>query len=243
MAEGGTPHSGAIEAASLRMDKKPRNVFVGYSYKDQKKDDYRSVFYRVGRALDVDFAFADEKIMNIHIVDKIARMIREAQFSIFDISGWNPNVTLELGLAWGFNEKAYIAFDPNKTSSEDVPADLRGFDRLQYDSYTEFETKLSRLIAQEFPPEIDADPLGDLQSKCLDLISKTPGLRVTEIAKALGVAKDLAKLIIAQLVDGDKLESRGATRGTRYYPKGTAPPIDTIPKTVPSEQPKGQPPK
>jgi len=219
----GNVESTVIEAGRLRMDKKPRTVFVAYSYRDQKKDDYRSVFERVGKALDVTFVFADEKITNIHIVDKIARMIREAQFSIFDISGWNPNVTLELGLAWGFREKAYIVFDPHRTTSEDVPADLRGIDRLQYESYTEFESKLSKLMAEEFPPKIIADPLGELQKQSLELISITPGLKVTDIAKALGVATNLAKLIVGQLAENGKLETRGATRGTRYYLKGSAP--------------------
>jgi hypothetical protein len=49
-------------------------------------------------------------------------------------SGWNPNVTLELALALGFGEKAFVAIDPARTQVDEVPSDLRGLDRIQYGS-------------------------------------------------------------------------------------------------------------
>ena len=73
-------------------------------------------------------------------------MIKAAQFSIFDVTGWNPNVTLELGLAYGYNEKVYIAFNPKLGASNDIPSDLGGIDRIQYVSYTEFEKKLAEIV-------------------------------------------------------------------------------------------------
>ncbi|HTT45660.1 MAG TPA: hypothetical protein VMH38_06555, partial [Thermoplasmata archaeon] len=130
-------------ATVLPTRKIPRQVFVAYSYKLYPTVDYRRVYERVGDTFDVKFLFADEKITDLHILQKIANMILESQFSIFDISGWNPNVTLELGLAYGFRERAYIAFDPAKTPVDDVPADIRGVDRIQYSSYTELEEKLN----------------------------------------------------------------------------------------------------
>ena len=94
----------------------PRQVFVAYSYKLYPKADYRKVYQELSKAFQVQFVFADEKITNLHILQKIANYIRSSRFGVYDVSGWNPNVSLELGLAFGLNEKAYIAIDPTKPS-------------------------------------------------------------------------------------------------------------------------------
>lgn len=77
-----------------------------------QEQDYRRIFRSLTSAFEVKFVFADEKITNLHILKKIENYIRESQFGIYDISGWNANVTLELGLALGLEETAYIAIDP-----------------------------------------------------------------------------------------------------------------------------------
>jgi hypothetical protein len=212
-----------ILPTTLPRGKVPRQVFVAYSYKLYPTDDYRAVYQRVGKAFGVNFVFANEKITNLHILEKIANFIRESQFSIYDISGWNPNVTMELGLSFGFGEKAFIAFDPSKTPVDEVPADIRGIDRLQYSSYSELEGKLAIVIGQEFPPEQKSDPMGSLMTQIVEILTKTPGLHAPELATALGVSRDLTSFLAGQMVDKE-LETRGVKRGTRYYVKGTAPP-------------------
>ena len=42
--------------------RKPRQIFVAYSYRLYPKDDYRRVYNELKRAFQVDFVFADEKI-------------------------------------------------------------------------------------------------------------------------------------------------------------------------------------
>ncbi len=76
-------------------------------------------------------------------------MIEEATFSIFDITGWNANVALELGIAVGLNEDYYILFNPERDQT-DVPSDLGGIDRLQYTDFTSLKSELSRLMEQQF---------------------------------------------------------------------------------------------
>jgi len=117
--------------------KNSRQIFVAYSYRLYPKADYRKVYKELSEAFNVEFVFADEKITSLHILQKIANYIRSSRFGIYDISGWNANVTLELGLAFGLNEKAFIAIDPAKTDISEVPSDLRGIDRIQYGSYSE----------------------------------------------------------------------------------------------------------
>jgi hypothetical protein len=183
------------------------------------------VYKELAEAFHVEFVFADEKITSLHILQKIANYIRSSRFGIYDISGWNANVTLELGLAFGLNERAFIAIDPAKTHIDEVPSDLRGIDRIQYSSYSELQEGLAKLLAQEIPvqPAHDVEnQLTQLREQAIRVIGEGDGLKVTDIAELLGVSVDMAKLVVRPLVGGH-LELKGIKRGARYYPKGAAP--------------------
>ena len=199
--------------------RKPRQIFVAYSYKLYPQADYRRVFQDLKKAFQVEFVFADEKITSLHILQKIANYIRESRFGIYDISGWNPNVTLELGLAFGLNEKPFIAIDPSKTDINEVPADLRGIDRIQYGSYAELQTGIEKLLIQEFPPQPTHDvenQLTQLRTHAVKAISESEGLKINDIAKLLGVSIEMAKVIVKPLV-GEQLRIEGVKRGAKYY--------------------------
>jgi hypothetical protein len=92
----------------------------------------RRPFNEIAKAFDVIFEFADEKITNKQILEKITSMIAGSRFSLFDITGWNTNVALELGIAIGMNKDYYLLFNPTHESNPygDVPADLGGLDRI-----------------------------------------------------------------------------------------------------------------
>lgn len=199
--------------------RKSRQIFVAYSYKLYPKADYRRVFEDLKNAFQVEFVFADEKITSLHILQKIANYIRESRFGIYDISGWNPNVTLELGLAFGLSEKSFIAIDPAKTEIAEVPADLRGIDRIQYGSYAELQIGIEKLLAQEFPlqPTHDVEnQLKQLRDHAVKVVSESEGLKIFDIAKLLGVSIEMAKVIVKPLV-GEKLRIEGVKRGAKYY--------------------------
>lgn len=209
-----------IDVALPELSKKPRQVFVAYSYRLYDKRDYRKAFDEVGKAFGVNFVFADEKISSLHILQKIANQIRESEFGIYDITGWNPNVTLELGLALGMAERVFVALNPKQTEMDDLPSDLKGMDRLQYGSFSEFQDELERLLSQELPPKRDReaeDFLSRLQEDVVDAVRKAPGINVTTIAKAVGVNTDLVKIAVQNEM-GTRLQMKGRTRGARYYP-------------------------
>lgn len=204
-------------------------VFVAYPYNFSKAD-YRRVFKEVGKAYEVDFTYADEKITNKQILEKIETMIEEAEFSIFDITTWNPNVALELGIARGQGVDYYILFSPN-TDQGDVPADLGGIDRLQYDDYTQLEIEVARLMRQQFgapakEQDRKAKERGAQVTEHLDAIAKEipllvrrePGLAIGGIASSMGLPLEVAKPIVRDLVADGQLRAEGATRGTKYFP-------------------------
>lgn len=203
------------------LRKKARQIFVAYPYKIYNKNDYRRPFTDVAKAFDVEFVFADEKISDLHILQKIQNLIETSRFGIYDITGWNPNVTLELGLAMGMGERSFIAFDPSKTEIKEVPSDLRGIDRIQYASYHDLQTSLEALIGQELPiikSNETENQIDKLRENAISLVSDASpdGLGVADIAKALGISTDLAKVVIKPLV-GSPFQTKGIKKGMKYF--------------------------
>lgn len=210
-----------------------KQVFVAYSYRLYPKDDYRGVFKELAKKYDVTFLYADEKITNMHIMKKIETLIRGSDFSIFDISGWNPNVTLELGFTMSILEDWYIAINPDKTEINDVPSDLRGLDRIQYNSYTEFGTKLTILMEQWYPlrkPASIDDFINDRKPQIIDLLRRSPGQTMSTIAAVLSLDVPVAQFVVRPMV-GIELETCGTRKATKYYVKGSAPTGGASPHT------------
>ena len=197
-----------------------KQIFVAYAYNLYDKRDYRRV-YSNRESYRTKFIFADEKITNMHILQKIISYIRASDFSLFDISSWNPNVTLELGIALALSDKWYIAFNPAETELDEVPSDIRGIDRIQYSSFSDFEDKLTALLEQWYPKShvrtVD-EYLGSMEANVKDLLSKQPGLKVVDIAEVLSINKKMVQVIVRQLLESGDLRLEGQTRGARYYP-------------------------
>jgi hypothetical protein len=221
-----------VASHSIITRKSPNTVFVAYPY-EFSKEDYRDSFSQVGDEFGVTFLYADEEITNKQILDKIKGMIEGATFSIFDITSWNANVALELGIAVGLNEDYYILFNPEHDQT-DVPSDLGGIDRLQYADFTSLKAELSRLMEQQFgAPEDEEQESGspgdsfnhqidELRDAVPDIVSANPGIQIGGIASQLGIPVEFAQSVTRPLVE-DSIESQGERRGTRYFLKGAAP--------------------
>jgi hypothetical protein len=201
-----------------------KQVFVAYSYKEYPKADYRKIFSEIEQEYELTFVFADEKITNMHILQKIISFIRASEFAVFDITGWNPNVTLELGFAMATTENWYIAFNPDKTDLTEVPADLRGIDRIQYRSFSELGEKLRVLIEQRYPKRVEGIDayLDGLRDSAKNALASQPGMTMSELAELLGTSVKVTQLAVRPLV-GTDLETTGKTKAMKYYLKNQAP--------------------
>ncbi len=220
----------SLPSFEANMSSAKPKIFVAYPYSFSKAD-YRGAFRKVAKQYNVEFMYADQRITNRQILDKITLMIEEAEFSIFDVTSWNPNVALELGIALGREQDYYIIFNPNE-GQEHPPSDLGGIDRLQYMDYNELTQEIGRLMRQQFgaPTKGKATPsttedadvvaqLERLQTQIPDIVRQDPGMPIGSIASSIGVPVDFAKNLVRPLV-GDSLRTEGAKRGTRYYPIG-----------------------
>ena len=105
------------------------NVFVGCPYSGSFN------FKAFKAALDrIPFRwyYADTGLTTKHLLGILTSYISAVDYCIFDISTWNPNVALEIGLAEGLGVDYYILL--NRKLKKDVPADIQGLQRIEYDS-------------------------------------------------------------------------------------------------------------
>jgi len=80
--------------------------------------------------------YADTHLSTKHLLGILTSYIKAVDFCIFDISLWNPNVALEIGLAEGLGVEYYILL--NRNLSKGVPADIQGFQRIEYENPSGF---------------------------------------------------------------------------------------------------------
>lgn len=81
---------------------------------------------------------ADEKFSTVDILCKICKAIQESQYVIINISGQNPNVMFELGLAYGLNKTVFLIKDARSTEI----SDLKGLEYTQYSNAGDLASKL-----------------------------------------------------------------------------------------------------
>ena len=132
-------------------DVRPTNeCFVGHKFTTKKIDDLRRA---INGAIGTVFPhikpyYADRELKG-DIRCKICDKIRASKFGIYDISevcnecnNTEPNVTWELGLAYGFGKLAILILEENSK----VASNLQGLDRINYKSMLDLETKLKEKI-------------------------------------------------------------------------------------------------
>jgi hypothetical protein len=193
-----------------------RHIFVAYPwalYEDRTA--YKRAYTSMERALNVKFVFAEQRVSTGTVLEKIVEMIEDAAFGIYDVSQWNANVTLEYGIAIGLGSRAFIAFNPDKTDLGDVPADVRGYDRLQYRDLDDLSSAVEEVVVQELGTGGPAvDPLEADRRHLLGVIRENPGQTLRQLTELSGYKKDYVQLLIRR--SASDLKSTGATRGTRY---------------------------
>ncbi|MDD5016385.1 MAG: hypothetical protein PHW73_15055 [Atribacterota bacterium] len=110
------------------------NVFIGHPFGGRfAVTKFRALF----KELPFTVQYGNTNIQTKHLLAIMKEQISKSDFSIFDLSDWNSNVALELGLAEGLKRKPlkkyYILL--NTRRSKNVPADIQGMQRIEYTSY------------------------------------------------------------------------------------------------------------
>lgn len=126
----------------LNPPEKKNRVFVAMPFSDEYRDSYEYGIKLVLDALGIDHFKADNEISNKDIMCKNCRELQSCSKVIANISGLNPNVMLELGLAYGLGKEVIVIKD-KKTASI---SDLGSVEYIEYSHAGELQQKLPKVL-------------------------------------------------------------------------------------------------
>lgn len=212
-------------------------VFVGCSYTPWPLAGYKDAFREAMRAQpDVLFEFADVRISDTWILDKVRQHIERSDFGLFDITYLNPNVLLELGIAIGMKKKAYILVNSEhddqgglfkrifSSRRPGLPVNLQGLELIKYSSKSELMKRLGSLT-ETLRSSIDPRTLSHsarVKEAVLQVIRKQPGLGIREIESKSGETVEFVRSAISRLRKEGLVKTKGSRAATQYYPNVTA---------------------
>lgn len=99
---------------------KPNKIFIATSFSDDYRDSYEYGIKIALEQLGLEYYRADNEVSNRDIMCKICQELQSCGKVIANISGLNPNVMLELGLAYGLGEKVIIVKDKKTNTISDL---------------------------------------------------------------------------------------------------------------------------
>lgn len=126
-----------------------RKVFVGYASKPRhfKKEVFKKKVKQVLRSLGFEALLWEDRTKTGHFDCKICQDVQESFFTLFEFSEKNLNIAFEFGLAIGINKKYFIL---KKSKSEDLPADIRDLDHIEFETYKELTLKLKKQVEDRY---------------------------------------------------------------------------------------------
>lgn len=131
-----------IEGCPRNPAEKRRKVLIAMPFSEKYTDSYE---YGIKIALEqagFDHYRADSEINNKDIMCKICYELQTCDKIIVNISGHNPNVMLELGLAYGLGKEVIVIKDKETTTI----SDLGSIEYVEYAHAGELQHKLSSIF-------------------------------------------------------------------------------------------------
>jgi len=104
--------------------------FVMMPFTSQYQEYYKQIFAPAIKRAELVPVKADEIYTPTQISEDIFRLIQGAELILADVTGKNPNVNYELGIAHALGKKAVIITQ----SSDDIPFDYRHLRYITYDT-------------------------------------------------------------------------------------------------------------
>ena len=126
----------------LNPPEKKNKVFVAMPFNDDYKDSYEYGVKLVLEQHGIEHYKADNEISNKDIMCKICRELQSCGKVIANISGLNPNVMLELGLAYGLGKEVIVIKDKKTTSISDLGSE----EYIEYSHAGELQQKLPLVL-------------------------------------------------------------------------------------------------
>lgn len=105
------------------------SCFVIMPFRPELSYLYRFLKQHVEQVFEIRCERADDRVLTTPLLDKIKDMIEKADFVIADISGRNPNVFYELGMAHATNKDVILITHDDVA---DTPTDIKAYEFIRY---------------------------------------------------------------------------------------------------------------
>jgi nucleoside 2-deoxyribosyltransferase len=205
-------------------------VFVGCNYENLPFVGYRDAFRELQQDDPrIQFRFADVRITNKVIMDKVREEILNCDAGLYDVTFRNPNVMMELGVAIGSGREWNILYNPSSDQSAikrhwfdrtniQLPANLRGFEYLEYSDKRQLKSVLASWASQALEQStLRNRRWANTVEGLTFLLTKEPGLSINELASKTGEHVALTRLTLSELRKKGYLRTSGKGPATRYF--------------------------
>lgn len=207
-------------------------VFLAYPYSPPLAlDDYMAVTRELQQELPLRLWYFLDEITTDEMMRKVWRAILRSDLSVFDISGGNPNVAFELGLAIAIERPCITLL----MAGQDNPlgrADLGYSERVEYSSRETLKAQLRtlltakssalrkintlsyELISDAFP--FDRAELEYRLTEVVQSVFKNKKTTRSAVRKIVGGADGLAGTVLTGLRQAEILQPEGARRHAKW---------------------------
>jgi len=183
-------------------------VFMGYPFNPPlPRDDYGAVVVELQDELPVRFWYFLDEVTTDEMMRKIWRAVLRADLAVFDITGGNPNVAFELGLAVAINKRCMTVLKAGGANPLGT-ADLGYAERIEYSSAA---TLKDRLLAFT---KAQCSALRTLSGVSYDLHSSAGNMtrqdlyeRILKVVSRVFRSKHITKSQASRLIGSDQLAS------------------------------------
>jgi hypothetical protein len=141
----GKPHQSAFLAAHgiSSIDIRPRSIFVLTPFHSDFDKFFQAV-RAVGQETDYKVSRGDERVEKSDIFTQVLNGIATTRLVVANITGRNPNVFYELGIAHALDKEVILVAE----SDVEVPFDLQSKRIIFYDNVVELQQKLVTALAR-----------------------------------------------------------------------------------------------
>lgn len=169
-----------LKPCPFSIEEKANTAFVFMPFEKELQVVYKNGIKETLEDLGWTCHRSDEKFDAPEIVCTICKNAQEANLILADLTGKNPNVFLEVGLAFGLEK--YVVF--LSQSPEDIPFDAKTFRTIMYDprELSELRRKMRTLIRSiKVPPRLLKESIFESRCAKLKRIKEVPPKPLMEI--------------------------------------------------------------
>ncbi len=202
-------------------------IFFAFPHRfDQEHPNYRVALREACRDQKHDAVFASAVPTAGHVLQHVNECIDDCDAAFFDVTGLNPSVLIELGMAYAegkptfilLNQDEHVRVSKNMLGKQtveplEIPADLTGIVRTHYKNTFDLRQSLVRTLEQYFPSKPEVMPLAKTIIQHLKRFGPSPMAGI-----ATGVSTDVNKVrpVVSALVATSQLKKTGIGTGTKY---------------------------